>query len=115
MKMGKVKEFCKKHKSKIFFIAGASIGVLATTAAYLTTKRPISNVHCPYNAKIDNVLFDAKQCYPDTFNLVTGVVDNAPLTAEELGTLGEKIIELGGKDNVFTHFVAIGPDLNNKT
>ena len=58
MKMGKVKEFCKKHKSKIFFIAGASIGVLATTAAYLTTKRPISNAHCPYNAKIDNVLFD---------------------------------------------------------
>ena len=111
MKMGKVKEFCKKHKSKIFFIAGASIGVLATTAAYLTT---ISNLRIPYNARSYDVIKDAKQCYPDTFDLFSGRVD-APLKAEELGTLGEKIIELGGKDNVFTHFIAIGPDLNNKT
>ena len=113
MKMGKVKEFCKKHKSKIFFIAGASIGVLATSAAYLTTMQTISNLRIPYNARIYDVIKDAKQCYPDTFALFSGRVDT-PLKAEELGTLGEKIIELGGKDNVFTHFVAIGPDLNNK-
>ena len=113
MKLGKLKEFCKKHKTKIIFVAGASIGVLSTTAAYLRTKQNVKVSDIVYHEGIDEVLIDAMKHYPDKFALYTGVRDiNLPYKLEELGEFGKKIIELKGEhDRSFTHIIAIGPSV----
>ena len=106
-KESKIKKFYKKNKDIITKIAllagGAAVGcgsmVLAFHGKFTVT-----------NDSLAKILADAQNEFGACkMTMFTGRVAES-LTTDKLGEIGEEINSLGGKDNVFKYFIAIGPD-----
>lgn len=110
--MGKIKEFCKKHKDEIEFVLtfSASIGAAIGLGWCLRAATLDKRTRILLDDNVRNVIDSAHQTYGNKNIVFTGW-NEGTYKASELGKLGEKILELtrDGEDAVFTHFIAVGP------
>ena len=110
--MGKVKEFCKKHKDEITIVLaysasiGAAIG-LGWCLRQSTLDKRTRVITCD---AVLNVIDSAQSAYGNKNIVFTSDGDHA-FKSSELGKLGEEILGLArnGEDHIFTHFIAVGP------
>ena len=109
--VGKVKTFVKEHKKEL--LAGLGLVVVGSVVGYNGYKfkrRLTGDIKLEYKPIID-VLVDGQVRYNDK-NWISTIISNNIYKPEELGKLGEEIIEScsNGQNPEFTHFIAIGPN-----
>lgn len=106
----KMKKFWEEHKKEVIVGAvGAGVLVLGGVIGYEKgfKKGILYTAECLENSGgIWTVLRDIPN--GTNVDIFTGISDT-PFTAEELGKLGERMIEEGATaQHVFTHFIALG-------
>lgn len=120
-KKEKVKEFAKKNLKTIAIGVGLSAACFLVGYGGTSLIKDIvkpgkkTNASIPYDEVIATVLRDACAKHPGIHNSF-GKRFDIPVTAKELGKLGESIMSCKDYDpsETFTHFIAIGESMNNK-
>lgn len=106
----KVKKFYHKNKEKIakfaWFVIGGTIGCCSMAYAL----RGTSTKFTVDNSRILKVLEAAQNEFGAGKMTIYSGWETEGLTTDKLGKLGEVINSIGGNDNVFKYFIAIGPD-----
>lgn len=97
----KTKEFAKEHKKEL--IIGAVVFGAGVVGYKLGCRKFKDAVFL--DEHIDCLLSTTENF--TGYDLYTGICDKA-LKPEELGELGKAIVEKGGENGAFTHFIAIG-------
>lgn len=109
MKKNEIKTFVKENKKKILVIglmglAGAAGYKVGVNKSYKSLDALVKN------DLLGDVIIDAVKKYPKDMCLFKGWrFPEYAIKPQNLGELGERIILDGGADDVFTHFIAIGP------
>ena len=106
----KVKKFYHKNKEKIakfaWFVIGGTIGCCSMAYALRGTSTKFT--------VDDNRILKALEAAQNEFGAGKMTIysgwETEGLTTDKLGKLGEVINSIGGNDNVFKYFIAIGPD-----
>lgn len=110
--MKKVKAFINEHEDEIKTVAKVSVCLIVggTIGYFIGYKNSPGNRYWIPDSMMD-VLKDAMHVYPNRFNVFNGYTNQDGIKVMDLGELGKKIVECGGKDDiVYTHFIAIGPE-----
>ena len=106
----KVKKFYHKNKEKIakfaWFVIGGTIGCCSMAYAL----RGTSTKYTVDNNRVLKVLETAQNEFGAGKMTIYSGWETEGLTTDKLGKLGEVINSIGGNDNVFKYFIAIGPD-----
>lgn len=106
----KVKKFYHKNKEKIakfaWFVIGGTIGCCSMAYALRGTRTKFT----VDNSRILKVLEAAQNEFGAGKMTIYSGWEAEGLTTDKLGNLGEVINSIGGNDNVFKYFIAIGPD-----
>lgn len=112
MKIDKVKKFCRKHKTKLAFLAGASLVCLGGIVGVLSDKANKTKFYKEHSYKVLSVLDDYLS-KPRGDSKVFGGAHTSGFKPSELGEIGNAMLELGcPTDQKFTHFIAIGEAKN---
>lgn len=111
MKMKKVKEFCRKHKTMIAYFAGAGAACVGLVIGAAVNKANKSKFYEQNGPSVLNV-FDDYLSKPRGDSKVFGGTNVGPLKPADLGEMGKAMLELGCPENqTFTHFIAIGEEV----
>lgn len=111
---GKVMEFVKEHKKDIIYIA--VIGAIGVVAFKAGVKHVYKNHTVVGDDIVAEVLCNANDIYGFK-NVRYAKTTSTGFKPSELGKLGEAMSKTAIKDKVelpdiFTHFIAIGPEIN---
>lgn len=107
----KVREFVEKHEDALAFLGGAiasiacgvGIGYLIDHRHHISDKVILLD-----GTVVKQVLMDAQTRYANGMGAY-GLT--SPIRVNELGELGARMMKVGcTADQIFTHFIAIGPD-----
>ena len=105
-----VKTFYQKNKEKIakfaWFVIGGTIGCCSMAYALRGTGTKFT----VDNNRVLKVLEAAQNEFGAGKMTIYSGWETEGLTTDKLGKLGEVINSIGGNDNVFKYFIAIGPD-----
>lgn len=111
MKMKKVKEFCRKHKTAIAFLTGAGVVLIGGCIGVAVDKSNRRKFITENGHSILDVLDDyLSKARGDS--KVFGGTNVGPLKPSDLGEMGREMLNLGCPENqTFTHFIAIGESI----
>lgn len=111
----KAKEFAQKHEKGLKTVA---ITGLALSGVYFGWKlcdvmKYGDCVILRHDSPVKHVLEDVKKTYPSTRCWSFGGINDTGLKPEQLGELGEAMKNGANfvDGEIFTHFIAIGPDV----
>ena len=117
MKKETVKEFVAKHEKGIRATVGIGLMVLSGVVGWnLYRKVKVGNGVILLDEEIIKFLSHVDKTYPTRYvGYIFGSANiEKALKPEDLGKLGEEMLRYGTtKNTAFTHFLAIGPDIES--